>query len=327
MKAVASARDGSPIYQLALAGGGLSAKLLTMGAALQDLRLDGHPHPLVLGYSNPQDYVANPNYFGAIVGRFANRIRGGRARIGGRNVQLDQNTADGHLLHGGRSGTGHQNWTVLDHAAEAATFGIRLPDGHMGFPGQLEARVTYRLQPGAGLEIAITASSTATTLCSFAHHSYFNLDGAATIAGHELRVLADAYLPIDPTGLPLGVPEAVSGTRFDLRRPRPLMGGAVYDHNFCLPPAPEMKATALLRAGRLELELQTNAPGLQVYTGDGIAPGGPDGLRARPSGKRAGIALEPQIWPDAPNQPDFPAAELRPGETYRQNSQFRFRAC
>lgn len=317
MTPVATAPDGSTVYELALQGGGLRAKILSFGACLQDLRLEGQSHPLVLGHADPQAYLSNPAYFGAIVGRYANRIAQGRARIGERVVQLDQNTPQGHLLHGGRAGTGHLNWRVLDHTPEHAALAITLPDGHMGFPGQLEVRATYRLLPDATLEIAISATTSAPTLCSFASHNYFNLDGAPDLTGHTLRVGAETYLPIDATGIPLGHTAPVAGTRFDLREPRGLGTDLAFDHCFCFDGAQVIRPVATLTAGPVAMALHSDAPGLQVYTGDGIAPDGR-------FGPRAGVALEPQIWPDAPNHPSFPQAELHPGETFQQRTQFRF---
>lgn len=324
---VGPAPDGSDVYRLTLDRDGLSASILTFGATLQDLRLQGHPFPLVLGHPDATPYFTNPNYFGATVGRYANRIRNGQAMIGGRQFQLNQNTAAGHLLHGGTEGTSHLNWAVANCAPDMAELTITLPDGHMGFPGRMQARVVYRLVAGQVLEVAISATTDATTLCSFAHHSYFNLNGRASLAGHDLQVFGEHYLPVDDNGAPSGEIATVQDTRFDLRRPLVLDRNAVFDHNFCLPPSGgQLRAAAILRGMHHRLEIATDAPGLQVYTGDGIISDDAMGLNGYRYGPRAGIALEPQIWPDAPNHAGFPSAELRPDQTYQQRTQFRFRA-
>lgn len=325
MQAVAAAPDGTDIYHLPLRCDGLAADILSFGAVVQDLRLDGVAGSLVLGYPDPADYLRNPNYFGATVGRYANRICQGRAVIHGTPVHLDQNTEQGHLLHGGHQGTSHLNWQVVaqsqSQSQASATLAITLPDGHMGFPGELRARVTYRILPAQQLEIEITATTDRPTLCSFAHHGYFNFGPHGSIADHRLTVQADHYLPTDQSGIPLGHRAAVDGSLFDLRAPR-VLDDVVLDHTYCLPqPDPGVKPVARLAGNGLVMELSTDAPGLQVYTGDGIAP-----LHDPPEvGPRAGIALEPQIWPDAPNHKGFPNPVLLPTQTYRQRTRLRFK--
>lgn len=325
LSVIEKAPDGSDICQIGLKRDGLSATILTFGAVLQDLRLEGHTPSLVLGYADPKDYLSNPNYFGATVGRYANRIRNGKAQVAGQWLQLDQNTPEGHTLHGGRGGTAHLNWRVVEYDDYFATLSIVLADGHMGFPGELTARVTYRLLEEHTLEIEISAEADRDTICSFAHHSYFNLDGQTTIAGHKLSVQADHYLPVDKTGIPLGYQAKVADTHFDLRNPVLLKDLGALDHTYCLSSDSSVPgAVASLSSGTLTLSIHTDAPGMQIYTGDGIARGGPQGLSGYAYGPRAGIALEPQIWPDAPNHKDFPSAELLLGEVFRQKSQFKF---
>lgn len=304
---------------------GMTATLIERGAALIDLRLDGIAHPLVLGYQDPASYHDNLHQFGATIGRFANRLCEGRAQIAGRMYQMDQNTPQGHLIHGGRIGTTQMDWVLSAQTHNSAMFEITLPDGHMGFPGNLHIKALFALTRGPALEITLSAETDAPTLCSLAHHSYFNLDGRSTIDCHQLCVLADHYLPTDAETLPTGEIANVSGTAFDLREDSPL-DGRIFDHNFCLAPKRRAlsKAAVLTGADGLRMELATTEPGLQVYTGDGIGPQGPTGLLGQPYAARAGVALEPQLWPNAPHHPDFPTAILMPGETYEQRSRFAF---
>lgn len=326
---------GEIVERVEIAAHGLTARFLTLGAILQDLRLDGLPHPLVLGFDRLEGYLAHPDlYFGAMVGRYANRIGGARAPVGGQIVQLDANFRGKHLLHGGAAGSSRRNWRIRAVAADRVSLTDRLPDGHMGFPGNLEVEVGFSIAPGPVLRIDVRATGDAETLCNFAHHSYFNLSGRPTIAGHRLRVAADSYLPVDDDLIPTGERRPVTGTPFDLRRGVTLMQEALipggpaggFDHNFCLSDARgPIRPVAWLTGpdGGLTLTVETTEPGLQVYDGAMIAAGIP-GLDGRPLAPHAGLALEPQLWPDAPNHPGFPPALLRPGEVYEQHTALAF---
>ena len=318
--------DGQPVERIGIEGGGLRAAVLTYGAILQDLRLDGHAPPLVLGFERIEHYLDHSVFFGAVVGRYANRIANGRYSIDGRDYQADRNDR-GHTLHGGRAGIDRQNWTLAAHSADFVTLALADPADTSGFPGNLSITCTYRLQDGE-LRVEFAARTDAPTLCNLAHHSWFNLDdgGSGDIGDHVLAIDAERYLPVDGTGIPTGEVRSVEDTPFDSRHPRQIGRAALYDHNFCLAGS----RRALTRAARLEgarsgiaMEVWTTEPGLQFFSGD-IAPRSVPGLGGRRYGRRAGLCLEPQIWPDAPNHPHFPQALLRPGETYRQVSSFRF---
>lgn len=320
--------DGQRVTRVAIAGHGLSAWMLTQGATVQDLRLAGFPQPLVLGFPQLAPYLTEGMYFGAVVGRFANRIAHGRARIGEKERQLDRNFLDRHLLHGGADGTGVRNWRLGEVAANAVTLHDRLPDGHMGFPGALDVTVRYAIAPGPVLVIEITATADAETLCNFAQHSYFNLSGQPTVADHMLSCPAERFTATDPELIPTGETPAVAGTRHDWRRPVRLgerLDAGLIDDNLCLgdtrlaAPRPVARLSA---PGGPVLHLESTEPGLQVYAGDHIRPGAP-GLGGTPYRRFAGIALEPQLWPDAPNHLGFPSAWLRPGEPYRQITRIR----
>lgn len=316
--------DGRRVQRVTLRGGGLVARFLTLGATLQELRLDGVAHPLVMGAETAAPYLQEMMYCGALVGRYANRIADGRFALGGRDWQLDRNFRGTSCLHGGSDGMAVQIWQIADLAEDRAVFTVDLPDGHMGFPGALWAEVEVRLSAGAALSFAMRATSTAPTPCNLAHHSYFNLDDSPDARSHLLQVAADRYLPVDGGLIPAGAPAPVDGTAFDFREPRPL-GNHGFDHNFCLSEGVQpLRPVASLMApqGSLRLVVETDAPGLQVY--DGAHFNGQPGLGGRRYGPHAGIALETQNWPDAPNRPDFPPAILHPGETYRHMAVYRF---
>ena len=310
---------GQDVLRIPLRGGGLTAHVLTWGGTLQDLRLGGVGHSLVLGFPSLGQYLQSSAYIGATVGRFANRIAQGQAVIAGKPYQLDCNFLGKHLLHGGAIGTDRQVWELLTQAEDTATLRLQLADGHMGFPGNLEVRLTYRLSGVGVLSVELTATTDAPTLCSFAHHSYFNLDGSATVLDHSLQIAAEHYLPIDAECIPTGSLAPVAGTAFDFRQ-RHAVGErhTHYDHNFCLGQVRQaLRPVACLHgvSSGIRMVIETTEPGLQVYDGKWLDGGFPP---------HAGLALEPQGWPDAPNQPGFPTAELLPGDVYQQVTRFVF---
>ena len=318
--------DGAAVTRVTLQGGGLSANVLTYGAVIQDLRLEGHDAPLVLGFSEFAPYLTHSPYFGAIAGRYANRIRDGHLEIDGQTFQLDTNFLGKHLLHGGSEGVGRKNWQITSVSESSVTLEITVSDGHMGFPGNLASRVTYSLLEGGVLDVAICAETDATTLCNLAHHSYFNLSGQDGISDHELWVDADIYLPVDDELIPTGERALVAGTSFDFRHPKPVSQAHPVDHNFCISAARgSLRHVARLYGptSGIALDCLTTEPGLQVYDGARIDIDLP-GLQGKPMGRHAGIALEPQIWPDANHHDDFPSALLRPGETYAQHTRYAF---
>ncbi|WP_029041673.1 aldose epimerase family protein [Cucumibacter marinus] len=315
------APDGSAIALVQIGRGALSARLMSWGASLCDLRIEGHDHSLVLGSSDLKAYLGPLRYYGAIVGRVANRIAGGSVEIDGEVYALDRNENNRTTLHGGTTGSAARNWALIEATASACRFGLRLPHRADGFPGTLDITATYCVTGDEALRLEIEAVTDAPTLCNFAHHAYWTLDGAPDLSGHTLCVHTDRYLPVDAHRIPCGGPEPVGSTRFDLRAPRPLLapGQEPLDHNFCLSDAPtDLREVARLEAGNLSLGVLTTAPGLQVYDGAMEA--------VTPFGAHAGVALEPQHWPDAPHHTDFPSITLRPGETYRQVSEFQFGA-
>lgn len=316
------------VRRVTISGGGLTAHIINWGATLQDLRLEGHPAPLVLGFDTFEPYPGSP-HFGATPGRYANRIANGHFVLDGERYQLDQNE-HGNTLHGGKKGFSRRLWAFGEEGADFVTLTLHSPDGDMGFPGNLDATCTYRVKAGGVLEIELSATSDAPTLCNLTNHSYFNLDdgGRTDILQHRMVIDAGAYLPVDDEAIPTGVVQPVDGTPFDLRLPVEIgASGTQYDHNFCLSAGqvPLRRVSWVQGASSgVEMETWTDQPGVQFYMAHKLKPL-PPGLDGITYPVSAGFCLETQVWPDAPNRPYFPQAILRPGETYRNLTEYRFK--
>ena len=298
----------------ALSSAGLRARVLDYGATLMSLEApDRHGvfADLVLGFDDAERYAGPHPHFGGVVGRYANRIAGGRFALGGEEFRLNCN--DGrHHLHGGPSGFDRRMWQARQDG-NMVVLSYRSADGEEGYPGCLDVEVVYALE-GQSLRIDYSARTDRPTVVNLTNHAYFNLAGAGTIHGHRLRVAANRFVPVDAEKIPTGELAAVAGTRFDLNQATPLAEPA-FDHTFVLDGEVELTEPA---SGR-RLKVTSTQPGVQVYTGNLL-----DGTIAGKAGtryvKHAGICLEPQHFPDSPNRPQFPSTVLRPGETYRQRT-------
>jgi len=336
--------DGTPIHEVTLrTPAGAEAKVMEWGAVLRDLVVPLHGggrQRVVLGFPGLADYPAHSPHMGAIAGRYANRIAEGRFLLDGRSYQLPLNQNGRHSLHGGGQGFGVRPWTIVDHDEMSVTLALVSPDGDAGYPGTLRVWCRYSLEGDATLRVELSATTDAATVLNLAHHSYFRLDDGADILDHELEVGADLITPVDADLIPDGSLADVAGTPFDFRKARPIRHATAdgsrfaYDHNYmlrrerCEPSGKSGQALAFaasLRSTRngLAMELWTTEPALQVYDGAGLDTPVP-GLDGRRYGPGAGIALEPQHVPDSPNLPHFPSTVLRPGEVYRQVSEYRF---
>jgi aldose 1-epimerase len=322
---------------------GITADILPRGAALQSLRTpdrDGRFADIVLGHDSPEGYQAQRNFFGATIGRVANRIAKGRFPLDGQVYRLATNNG-ANALHGGPKGFDTVLWRILERSEHSVKLGYVSPDGEEGYPGQLEARVTYSLE-GNALVIVSEAWCDRPTIVNLTNHSFFNLGGEASAEGildHVLTLESDNYLPVDASAIPLGFEAAVKATPFDFRNPIALrarvldaidpqiaIGGGI-DHNFCLRggtgDAPHLAATLYdPRTGRV-MTVRTTAPGIQVYTGN-FLNGSAIGKANRPYARYHGLCLECQHYPDSPNQPSFPPIRLDPGNAYRQETVYSF---
>ncbi len=311
--------DGAIVSRIRLEAGALALSVLTHGARIHDLTFQGKP--CVLGFPNIADYLTHPIYAGAVNGRYGNRIAGGRFTLDGTTYQLTCNERGRTHLHGGIHSFAHRNWEIIAESDSHVTLGLTSPAGEEGYPGTLQARCTYRMID-SNIVIELTATSDAPTIVNLATHSYFNFDGGGDILSHRLEIPAEYYLPIDVDLIPTGEMAAVAGTAFDFRKMR-IVGksGQHYDHNFILAKTrgKQPRRVAILESAQsgTRLELLSTEPGLQFYDGGHLKGG---------FGPHAGLCLEPQTFPNSPNEPGFSDAVLRPGILYRQITIYRFSA-
>jgi aldose 1-epimerase len=342
-------QDGTRVAAAELSNGaGLSVRIIALGASIQSLNVpDRHGviADVVLGYDSPRDYAAKPQYFGATVGRYANRIARGKFTLDGKQYALETNDGPNHL-HGGRHGLDKVLWKI-DEVASGADARVVLshvsPDGAGGYPGTLTITATYSVNERNELSVEYRAKTDRPTIVNITNHAFFNLAGAAgnrDVLEHRLTLFAERYTPVDATLIPTGERRSVAATPFDFRQARPigqlirdgrdeqLRIGRGYDHNFVLAGPPgQLRPAARLEdpaSGRV-LEVLATAPGLQFYSGN-FLDGTVVGKAGRIYRQGDGLCLEPQVFPDAPNRPDFPAARLDPGREYVNAMVFRFSA-
>jgi len=312
--------------------GGIITRLMTPDAK-------GQSGDIVLGLDSLEDYVASNPYFGALIGRYGNRIAGGEFTLEGVTFPLETNDGDNHL-HGGAEGFDKKNWDMTPFVTEISA-GVVLtltsPDGDQGYPGELKARVTYELTDDNELDMRFSATTDKPTIVNMTQHSYFNLAGKGDVMKHELMINADAITPVGVGLIPTGEILAVDGGPFDFRQAKPigqeiggddvqLALGLGYDHNFVLKGQADDLLVLAARvtepdSGRV-LEILTVEPGVQFYSGnflDGSLQG-----KGRTYQYRSGFCLEPQHFPDSPNQPEFPTTTLLPGDTYQTRIIYRF---
>lgn len=323
--------NGEPVMEFTLDNGqGMLLSVLDYGCIIRSWRVlpqRGAAVDFVLGYDTLLEYERDTAYVGALVGRYANRIANGRFELAGRRYQLTRNEGDNHL-HGGRRGLHKYCWQAhagSDDVAARLSLCRLSKHGEEGYPGNLLLMVTYELTASGELRCIYQAAADQPTPVSISQHSYFNLAGRGDILGHELRLDATHYLPVGPALLPSGVLHDVAGTAFDFRRGRRI-GSALadgdpqlalahgYDHNFVLAPGPGPQASLAEPASGRRLDIYTDCPGLQFYSGNYLD--GSLGGKGRDFTRHAGLCLEPQQFPDAPNRPQFPDAICRPGVPY-----------
>lgn len=339
--------DGRQVNQYTLANdAGMIVRILDFGGIVTQIHVpdrDGNLEDVALGFDTLDPYLGDSPYFGALIGRYGNRIAGGRFTLDGKDYRLAANDGGNHL-HGGKRGFDKVLWTASIQDA-GLVLHHRSPDGEEGYPGNLVASVTYCLSEDNAIVVRFEAICDAPTPVNLTQHSYFNLAGAGQgdILGHEMHIDADCYLPIDAGSIPLGAPAPVTGTPFDFREARPigsrigmpdaqLANGKGYDHNFVLnavtnraPSEHRLHRAVRVRepeSGRV-LELLTEEPGVQFYSGN-FLDGSLRGKHGQHYAYRGGFAIEPQHFPDSPNRPSYPNTILRPGEVYATESRFRF---
>ena len=312
--------DGTAVRRWTLERDGTRVRVLTYGGIVQSVEVpdrDGVRGPVALGLPDLAAYETfSGPYFGALVGRYANRIAGARFVLDGTARQVTPNEGRNHV-HGGTRGFDKRVWEARE-VPHGVCLSLVAEDGEEGFPGRLAVSVTYTLDAGGALRIDYRATTDAPTVVNLTNHTYWNLAGAdgASALGHELRIAAGQITPVDGDSLPTGEFAAVDGTRFDFREARAV--GPAYDHNYVLDGSTDDGVAAELYAagtGRV-LTVRTTEPGMQLYTADHF-----DG---KPFGPCAGIALETQHFPDSPNRPGFPSTVLRPGEEFVSTTVYGF---
>ncbi len=329
--------DGSTVEIYTLKNQSLEARIMTYGGiivSLQALDRHGKMADIVLGFDSLDSYLAgNPAYFGALIGRYGNRIAKGTFKLDGHSYSVPQNN-NGNSLHGGTRGFDKVVWT-----AKALPNGVELTyvskDGEMGYPGTMTSTVRY-IMAGHDLRIEYAATTDKPTVLNLTNHTYFNLAGQGDILKHELRLNSEKYTPVDGGLIPTGELAPVAGTPFDFRKPtsigaridadnEQLKLGKGYDHNWVLHNGGKLEEAAEAHdasTGRT-LQVLTDQPGVQFYTGN-FLDGTLTGKGGKIIGRRTGFCLETQHFPDSPNHPNFPSTELKPGHHFHSVTVFRF---
>jgi aldose 1-epimerase len=331
--------DGGPVSVYTMSNKNrVKITVMTYGGIVTSIETPdrrGAASQIVLGFDSLPEYLAHPQpYFGALIGRYANRIGGARFKLEGTDYKLDAN--DGaNSLHGGAHGFDKVNWTGRQLPDGGVEMSYTSKDGEGGYPGTVHVTATYHLTDANELRIDYSASTNKTTVVNLTNHSYFNLRGDGDILGHMVTINADRFTPVDAGLIPTGELRLVDKTPFDFRKATPIGArieqndeqlklGKGYDHNWVV------NGTGLRVAARVEepttgrvLEVLTTQPGIQFYTGnflDGTIRGHGGKIYAR----RSGLCLETQHFPDSPNKPSFPSAVLKPGDTFRSSTVYKF---
>jgi aldose 1-epimerase len=330
---VFGAVEGVPVHEVVISSkAGASVKILTWGAVIRDLVVPTAtgPQSVTLGLETIEDYVAHSPHFGAVPGRFANRIAGGVFKLDGVEYRLDRKPGEKHTLHGGPRGFGKRVWTLGGHDAASVTLSLNSPDGDAGFPGALTATCVYRMLEPATLRVELSAVTDKPTVVNLTQHAYFNLDSSPDILDHELTLFADFYTPADAELIPTGEIRAVAGTPYDFLAARRVgnAGGVTYDTNFVVAEPPGADGLAPIAQlvsprNRLSMSFHSSEPGVQLYDAAKLNCPVP-GLHGARYGAHAGLCLEPQAFPDSPNRRHFTDCVLRPGSRYRHVSEYRF---
>ncbi len=310
---------------------GLELSVLNYGATITSLKVPTQSEAIdvVLGYNTPEDYQrsfekSHATYFGAVVGRFAGRIREGRFNLNGKNIQLEQNFGS-HHLHGGSQGLSSKEWNLVSihHTDEpSVTLSVESPTAEDGYPGDVKVEVTYTLTLNNELDIRYKASSTEDTLLNLTQHTYFNLEGHFSDMNNQLlSINASEVLDTDTNNVPTGKLIALEGHEFDFTTPKPVP--SQIDHAFVLNSENDIAAELYSKKTNLQMQVITNQPCVQIYVGGKL----PADLPPKGSSiyhNTSGICFETQVHPDAPNHEHFPSAELKKGEVYSQHTLFKF---
>ena len=319
--------DGTPVNALRLECGEMSAEILTYGATLRSLTVpdvNGNTVDVVLGYDSLEDYASRSGRLGATIGRFANRISNACFPLGDEVFRVTKNRGD-HHIHGGNKGFDKRVWEVASRKEDSVTLRLTSPDRDEGYPGKLEAELTYVLT-GKSLRLEYLAQSDSDTVCNLTNHSYFNLGGSGTVEDHTVALPLGRYTEADSEGIPTGRILPAEGF-YDLRSPVTI-GERLKDGSYDVNYLTDAKGTCALaycpRTG-IHMKVDTDMPALQFYTAGGLKDG-TLGKNSAVYGRFSGMCFETQFCPDSPNRPEFPSCVLREGEEYRHTTVFSFEA-
>lgn len=307
---------------------GVEVSITNYGGAVTSIKVpdrNGVFGDVVLGYDTLAEYMRNPRYLGALIGRHANRIARGKFTLNGVEYQLAQNNGANHL-HGGNHGFDKKVWSATQLAENVLSLRYFSEDGEENYPGNLTVDVNYSLTGDDELSIEYQATSDKDTIVNLTNHSYFNLAGSGDILGHELMLNADAFTPVAKDLIPTGEISPVENTAMDFRTARAIGSGG-YDHNFVLRGWDDGSIRSVARlseplSGRV-MEVLTTEPGIQFYSGN-FLDGSLKGKGGVAYQRYAALCLEAQHFPDAPNHPNFPTTVLRAGDRYHQKTIYRF---
>lgn len=341
---ISETEDGPTSLEVLKNSSGMEVAITNYGGRVVSIMVpdrDGKMTDVVLGHDSIADYINIDGNFGALIGRYGNRIADGRFTLDSVEYRLPRNNY-GHCLHGGDKGFHNSVWTVAEKNDTTLVLTLTTPDGYAGFPGEVATTVTYTLRADNALAIHYQAITDAPTILNLTNHSYFNLGGdpSRDILEESLWIDADSFTPIDSTFMTSGEIRSVEGTPFDFRSPKPigrdinagdqqLLNGHGYDHNFVINNPGDLTrpiARVCDPVSGIMLEVMTDEPGVQLYVGN-FLDGSVVGKKGKRYGHRAALCLETQHYPDSPNKPDWPSVVLRPGETYTSNCIYRFSTC
>lgn len=319
--------DDTQVDRITLASKQLEVSVLTLGAVLHDVRLAGVSHGLTLGSPDVMAYRSKMRSFGALMGPVVNRIKHARAPINGVVHAFEANLEGAHTKHGGSNGTQHRIWEIIEVSDVHVVLGLTLEDGASGFPGTRDIRLEYRVN-ATDLDLVIRARTDKPSLMNLANHSYWNLDGSRSIAGHNLQIFADRFTENGDDLMATGRLISVAGTPFDFREPHVFEPSEDlrFDMNYCLSTGKRALSHSCTLTGRsgLAMEIWTTEPGLQVFDQGTIDTAPFAGHHGASYAPFSSVAFEAQGWPDAANHAAFPSIEVTPDSPYSQHTRWRF---
>ncbi len=329
-------KSGQDIDLITISNDSFSVELINFGATIKSIKTKDNNDRFVdtvLGFDTLAEYEKNDPYIGVTVGRFANRVAKGQFEIDGETYQLPINNGP-NALHGGLEGFSHKVWSIEILDENSVKMNYFSKDGEEGYPGNLNVSVTFSVVDETSLKIDYSATTDKSTIINLTNHTYFNLNGSGSILDHNLKINAESFLPTDDTNIPTGEIRSVSNTPFDFTTVKPigqdiaventqLQYGNGYDHNYIISgKIDEVAVESFSEESGIKMETFTTEPGVQLYTGNYLLD--TYGKNGQIYANRTGFCVETQHWPDSPNKPEFPTTVLKPEETFKSTTIYRF---